>query len=77
MEADDWLEQSTKTPDMLKIEDEELRVVLASFQLKVDVGYWCKSMQVSVGTTCVAFTEAFSAKYLPPSTQGKIKEPIY
>ncbi|XP_028064840.1 KIN17-like protein [Camellia sinensis] len=39
LEVEDWLEQIPKTLDMLRVEDEELRVNLAGFQLKGDVGY--------------------------------------
>ncbi|GMP35335.1 hypothetical protein CsSME_00007809 [Camellia sinensis var. sinensis] len=40
LKADEWLEQMMKTFEMLGIEDEGLRVTLASFQLKGDVGQW-------------------------------------
>lgn len=36
LEAESWLEQITKTLDMLRVEEEELRVSLATFQLKGD-----------------------------------------
>ena len=36
--ADEWLEQMTKTFDMISIEDAALKATLASFQLKGDAG---------------------------------------
>ncbi|KAF5932832.1 hypothetical protein HYC85_029003 [Camellia sinensis] len=36
--ADEWLEQTVKTFEMLHIEDSELRVTLASYYLKGDAG---------------------------------------
>ncbi|XP_028086895.1 uncharacterized protein LOC114287663 [Camellia sinensis] len=38
--ADEWLEQTMKTFDMLHIDDGELRVTHASYYLKDDVGQW-------------------------------------
>ena len=40
LKADEWLEQTTKTYEMLGIEDGALKVTLASFQLKGDAGHW-------------------------------------
>ena len=38
LKADEWLEQMSKTFEMLGIEDGALKVTLASFQLKGDAG---------------------------------------
>ncbi|XP_028070168.1 uncharacterized protein LOC114272647 [Camellia sinensis] len=40
--ADEWLEQTVKAFDMLHIDDDELRVTLASYYLKGDAGQWWK-----------------------------------
>lgn len=74
LEAESSLEQITKTLDMLRVEDEELRVSLATFQLKGDASYWWKYTKNTVGSTRVAFTEAFWAKYFPHSTRERLRE---
>ncbi|KAF5934439.1 hypothetical protein HYC85_030610 [Camellia sinensis] len=74
LEAESWLEQITKTLDMLRVEDEELRVSLATFQLKSDASYWWKYAKNNVGSTWVAFTEAFLAKYFPPSARERLRD---
>ena len=77
LEAESWLEQITKTLDMLRVEDEELRVSLATFQLKSDASYWWKKTKNNVGGTWVAFTEAFLAKYFPPSARERLREQFW
>lgn len=42
LKADKWLGQMVKTFEMLGIEDNGLRMTLASFQLKGDTGQWWK-----------------------------------
>ena len=42
LKADEWLEQMSKTFEMLGIVDGALKVTLASFQLKGDAGQWWK-----------------------------------
>ncbi|XP_028104763.1 uncharacterized protein LOC114303815 [Camellia sinensis] len=74
LEAESWLEQVTKTLDILRVTDEGLRVSLASFLLKREVGYWWKYVSSTVGTTWVAITEAFWAKYFPPSTRERLRK---
>ncbi|KAF5932586.1 hypothetical protein HYC85_028757 [Camellia sinensis] len=74
LKAESWLEQITKTLDMLRVEDEELRVSLATFQLKSDASYWWKNAKNNVGSTWVAFTEAFLAKYFPPSARERLRD---
>ncbi|XP_028084147.1 uncharacterized protein LOC114285297 [Camellia sinensis] len=69
LEAESWLEQITKTLDMLRVEDEGLRVSLATFLLKGDANYWWKYVKGIVGATWVAFTDAFLAKYFPHSAR--------
>ncbi|KAF5932492.1 hypothetical protein HYC85_028663 [Camellia sinensis] len=74
LEAESWLEQITKTLDMLRVEDEELRVSLATFQLKSDASYWWKYAKNNVGSTWVTFTEAFLAKYFLPSARERLRD---
>ena len=59
---------------MLRVEDEELRVSLATFQLKGDASYWWKYAKNTVGSTWVAFTGAFWAKYFPPSARERLRD---
>ena len=59
---------------MLRVEEEELRVSLATFQLKSDASYWWKYAKNNVGSTWVAFTEDFLAKYFPPSAQERFRD---
>ena len=40
--ADEWLEQTVKTFEMLHTDDSELRVTLASYYFKGDEGQWWK-----------------------------------
>ncbi|XP_028110227.1 uncharacterized protein LOC114308767 [Camellia sinensis] len=68
------LTKITKTLDMLRVEDEGLRVSLVTFQLKGDAKYWWKYVKGTVGATWVTFTEAMSAKYFPPSTLEGLRE---
>ncbi|XP_028114607.1 uncharacterized protein LOC114312571 [Camellia sinensis] len=74
LEAESWLEQITKTLDILRVEDEGLRVSLATFQLKGAANYWWKYVKGTVGTTWVAFTEAFLAKYFSHSARERLRE---
>ncbi|XP_028078604.1 uncharacterized protein LOC114280435 [Camellia sinensis] len=60
--------------DMLIVEDEGLRVALATFQLKGTANYWWKYVKGTVGTTWVAFIEAFLTKYFPPSARERLWE---
>ena len=59
LKADEWLEQMSKTFEMLGIEDGALKVTLASFQLKGDAGQWWKYEKGSVGGAWEAFVNAF------------------
>ncbi|XP_028102191.1 uncharacterized protein LOC114301429 [Camellia sinensis] len=74
LEVESWLEQITKTLAMLRVEDEGLRVSLATFQLKESANYWWKYVKGTVGATRVAFTEAFLAKNFPLSAQERLRE---
>ena len=51
LKADEWLEQMTKTFEMLGIEDGGLKVTSASFQLKGDAGQWWKFVRGRIGGT--------------------------
>lgn len=42
LKADKWLEKIVKTFEILGIKDDQLRVTLASFQLKENAGQWWK-----------------------------------
>lgn len=66
LKADEWLEQMTKTFEMLGIEDGGLRVTLVSFQLKGDAGQWWKFVRGCIGGNWEAFVDAFQEKFLPP-----------
>ena len=45
LKADEWVDQMTKTVEMLGIEDGALKVTLASFQLKGGASQWWKYMK--------------------------------
>ena len=74
LKADEWLEQTTKTFEMLGIEDEGLKVTLASFQLKGDAGQWWKFIKARVGGTWEAFVNAFQERYLSPAVREKLRD---
>ncbi|XP_028103744.1 uncharacterized protein LOC114302865 [Camellia sinensis] len=59
---------------MLRVEDEGLRVSLATFQLTGDANYWWKYVKGTVGATWVVFTKAFLAKYFPSSARERLRE---
>ncbi|XP_028085440.1 uncharacterized protein LOC114286473 [Camellia sinensis] len=59
---------------MLRVEDEGLRVSLATFLLQGNANYWQKYTKGTIGATWVAFTEAFLAKYFPLSTRERLGE---
>ncbi|XP_028060573.1 uncharacterized protein LOC114264169 [Camellia sinensis] len=72
--ADEWLEQTVKTFDMLHIDDGELRVTLASYYLKGDAGQWWKYAKGRIAPTWEAFVTAFQDKYLPPTAQERLRQ---
>ena len=74
LKADEWLEQTTKTFEMLGIEDEGLKVTLASFQLKGDAGQWWKFTKGRIGGTWEAFVNAFQEKFLSPAVREKLRD---
>mgnify|MGYP003703400379 CR=1 FL=1 len=74
LKADEWLEQTTKTFEMLGIEDEGLKVTLASFQLKGDAGQWWKFTKGRIGGTREAFVNAFQEKFLSPAVREKLRD---
>ena len=59
LKADEWLEQMSKTFEMLAIEDGALKVTLASFQLMGVAGQWWKYEKARVGGPWEAFVIAF------------------
>ncbi|KAF5931790.1 hypothetical protein HYC85_027961 [Camellia sinensis] len=65
LKADEWLEQMSKTFEMLGIEDGALKVTLASFQLKGDAGQWWKYEKARVGGIWEAFVNAFQERFAP------------
>ncbi|XP_028125780.1 uncharacterized protein LOC114322630 [Camellia sinensis] len=71
--ADEWLEQTMKTFEMLHIEDSELRVTLASYYLKGDAGQWWKYAKGRIAPTWEAFVAAFQDKYQPPTTRERLR----
>ena len=74
LKADEWLEQTTKTFEMLGIEDEVLKVTLASFQLKGDAGQWWKFVKGRLDGTWEAFVNAFQEKFLSPAVREKLRD---
>ncbi|CAL5331388.1 unnamed protein product [Camellia sinensis] len=74
LKADEWLEQTTKTFEMLGIEDGALKVTLASFQLKGDAGQWWKYEKARVGGTWEAFVNAFQERFLPAAAREKLRD---
>ncbi|THG17544.1 hypothetical protein TEA_011456 [Camellia sinensis var. sinensis] len=68
--ADEWLEQMSKTFEMLGIEDGALKVTLASFQLKGDAGQWWKYEKARVGGTWEAFVNAFQERFLSAAARN-------
>lgn len=72
--ADEWLEQTVKTFEMLHIEDCELRVTLASYYLKGDAGQWWKYAKGRIAPTWEAFVVAFQDKYLPPTARERLRQ---
>ncbi|XP_028058972.1 uncharacterized protein LOC114262775 [Camellia sinensis] len=74
LEVESWLEQITKTLYMFRVEDEGLRISLATFQLKGDANYWWKYAKNTIDAMWVAFTKVFLAKYFPHSTRERLRE---
>ncbi|KAF5933939.1 hypothetical protein HYC85_030110 [Camellia sinensis] len=74
LKADEWLEQTTKTFEMLGIEDGALKVTLASFQLKGDAGQWWKYEKARVGGTWEAFVNAFQERFLSAAAREKLRD---
>ncbi|XP_028105693.1 uncharacterized protein LOC114304741, partial [Camellia sinensis] len=72
--ADEWLEQTVKTFEMLHIEDGELRVTLASYYLKGDASQWWKYAKGRIAPTWEAFVKAFQDKYLPPTARERLRQ---
>ncbi|XP_028093044.1 uncharacterized protein LOC114293206 [Camellia sinensis] len=72
--ADEWKEQTVKTFEMLHTEDNELRVTLASYYLKGDVGQWWKYGSGKVEPTWKAIVVAFPNKYLPPTARERLRQ---
>ncbi|XP_028110630.1 uncharacterized protein LOC114309129 [Camellia sinensis] len=72
--ADEWLEQTVKTFEMLHIEDSELRVTLTSYYLKGDTNQWWKYAKGQVEPTWEAFMVAFQDKYLPPTVRERLRQ---
>ena len=63
-----------KTFEMLGIEDDQLRVTLASFQLKGDAGQWWKYEKGRVGGAWEAFVNTFQEKFLSLAAREKLRE---
>ncbi|CAL5394237.1 unnamed protein product [Camellia sinensis] len=74
LKADEWLEQMSKTFEMLAIEDGALKVTLASFQLKGDAGQWWKYEKTRVGGTWEAFVNAFQERFLSAAAREKLRD---
>ena len=72
--ADEWLEQTVKTIEMLYIEDSELRVTLVSYYLKRDAGQWWKYAKSRVKPTWEAFAVIFQDTYIPPTTRERLRQ---
>ena len=45
--AEDWLKQITKVLHGMKVTDDETRVLLATFQLKVEAKVWWESVKTT------------------------------
>ncbi|XP_028108053.1 uncharacterized protein LOC114306930 [Camellia sinensis] len=69
LKADERLKQITKSFEILDIRDGELRVALASYQLKGDISQWWKYGKGQIEHTWEVFTYAFQKKYLPPTVR--------
>ena len=67
------MEQITKTFEMYGIEDEALKVTLASFQLKGEAGQRWKCTSGRIGATWEAFVDAFQEKVLAPAIREKLR----
>ncbi|KAF5934530.1 hypothetical protein HYC85_030701 [Camellia sinensis] len=74
LKADEWLEQMSKTFEMLGIEDGALKVTLASFQLTGDAGQWWKYEKARVGGTWEAFINAFQERFLSAAAREKLRD---
>ena len=61
--ADKWLEQVTRVLDTLVIEEGDLRVRFASFQLRGDIRQWWKAVKAKVGASWANFREIFLERY--------------
>ncbi|XP_028114772.1 uncharacterized protein LOC114312691 [Camellia sinensis] len=72
--ADEWLEQTVKTFEMLHIEDGELRVTLASYYCKGDAGQRWKYAKGRIEPTWEAFVVVFQDKYLPPMARERLRQ---
>ncbi|XP_028087706.1 uncharacterized protein LOC114288403 [Camellia sinensis] len=72
--VDEWFKKIVKTFEMLHIEDSELRVTLASYYLKRDVGQWWKYAKGSVEPIWEAFVIVFQDKYLPPTARERLRQ---
>ncbi|XP_028089526.1 uncharacterized protein LOC114289892 [Camellia sinensis] len=70
--ADEWLEQITKSFEILDIWVGELWVVLASYQLKGDADQWWKYAKGQIEHTWEEFSHAFQEKYLSPTTRERL-----
>ncbi|XP_028087682.1 uncharacterized protein LOC114288378 [Camellia sinensis] len=72
--ADEWLEQTVKTFEMLHIDDNKLKVTLASYYLKGDAGQWWKYDNGRIEPSWEAFVVAFQDKYLPRTTRERLRQ---
>ncbi|CAL5390446.1 unnamed protein product [Camellia sinensis] len=74
MKVDKWLEQIVKSFEILDINDGELRVALAMYQLKREVGQWWKTVKHRVEHTWEAFVHAFQENFLPLTTRERLRK---
>ncbi|CAL5392813.1 unnamed protein product [Camellia sinensis] len=74
MKVDKWLEEIVKSFEILDINDGELRVALAVYQLKREAGQWWKTVKHRVEHTWEAFVHAFQENFLPLTTRERLRK---
>ncbi|XP_059669185.1 uncharacterized protein LOC132314327 [Cornus florida] len=75
--AKDWLEQTTKALDVLGIGDDNLRVLIASYQFTGEAEVWWESVtstHMVEGMDWGIFLGLFHEKYLPISVMNALRD---
>ncbi|XP_058223167.1 uncharacterized protein LOC131332874 [Rhododendron vialii] len=71
--ANEWLEQVTRFLDTLHVKDDDLRVDLATFQLRENAHQWWKYAKATVEEKWDDFKKAFLAKYIPETANDALR----